>query len=75
MIRERGVRKLLLVTSNFHTARAFDLFRRELGPRVEVRAIAAPDRYFTPDGWWKNREGRKTMFFELSKTLAEKVGL
>ena len=36
--------------------------------------IAAPDQYFSPDGWWNNREGRKTFVIEWMKTVAEMVG-
>ena len=74
-LRKRGVRRLLIVTSDFHTRRAGKLFRKALGPDIEVRMIAAPDRHFTADGWWKDREGQKVLFFEGSKTIASFLGL
>jgi hypothetical protein len=37
--------------------------------------VAAPDLYFTPDGWWKNREGRKTFLLEWMKTVATWFGM
>jgi uncharacterized SAM-binding protein YcdF (DUF218 family) len=74
-LRKRGIRKLLLLTSNYHTRRAASTFRRALGPAVEIRAVAAPDPFFQPDSWWHNREGQKTLFYEYSKTLANWLGI
>ena len=74
-LRKRNIRKLLLVTSDYHTRRAGETFRRVLGSDVQVRTVAAPDPFFAPGSWWHNREGQKTVFFEYSKTLASWVGL
>lgn len=73
-LKRRGIRTLLLVTSNFHTARAARTFRREV-EGIRIIPVAAPDRYFTPDSWWRTREGQKTVFFEGSKTIADWIGL
>ena len=74
-LERRGIRTLLLVTSNFHTGRAFRTFRREMPEQIELLPVAAPDPYFAPDSWWHNREGQKTAFFELTKTVADWIGL
>ena len=74
-LERRGIGSVLLVTSNYHTARALRTFRRTLPERIEIFPIAAPDPYFTPVAWWHNREGQKTMFFEFSKTVADWIGL
>jgi uncharacterized SAM-binding protein YcdF (DUF218 family) len=74
-VEKRGIRKLLIVTSDFHTRRAGRVYRRTIPSSIEFRMVAAPDKYFVPDGWWRNREGRKTVFFEVSKTIADWVGL
>lgn len=73
-IERRGVRKLIVITSNYHTRRSAALFRASL-PGVEIIPIAAPDRYFVPERWWENRESRKTWFFEVAKTIAGGLGL
>lgn len=70
-----AIRSVLLVTSDFHTARAFRTFRKYMGQRLTFTSVAAPDRYFTPDGWWRHREGQQRVFFEVSKTLASWIGL
>jgi uncharacterized SAM-binding protein YcdF (DUF218 family) len=74
-LRRRGIHRLLIVSSDFHTNRAGKLFRKSLGPDFEIRMIAAPDRHFTPDGWWKDREGQKVFFYEWSKTIGTVFGL
>ena len=74
-LRKRNIRKLLLVTSNFHTRRAGRIFGQVLGPSVAIRTVAAGDPFFQPDSWWHNREGQKTLFYEYSKTLAGWLGL
>jgi uncharacterized SAM-binding protein YcdF (DUF218 family) len=73
-LRRRGVRRLLLVTSDFHTRRAGKLFRAAM-PDLEVVVVAAPDVNFSPGGWWTNREGRKTALYEWMKTVASWVHL
>ena len=73
-LRRRNVQKIDLVTSNFHTRRAGRTFR-SLAPGIEVHVVAAPDRYFTTNGWWKEREGRKTFLMEWMKTVGSWIGL
>jgi uncharacterized SAM-binding protein YcdF (DUF218 family) len=74
-IEKRKIWKLLIVTSNFHTRRAANVYRRTVPSKIEFRMIGAPDKYFVPDAWWRSREGQKTVFFEVSKTIADWVGL
>jgi uncharacterized SAM-binding protein YcdF (DUF218 family) len=73
-LRAHGIRKILLVTSNFHTRRATWLMRHE-NPGLEVHAIPAPDPYFTAGAWWKSRNGQKTFLLEWMKTVATRMGL
>lgn len=68
-LRELGLVSADIVTSNYHTRRARTDYAEE-APGLEFSMIAAPDQYFTPDGWWKTREGRKTFLLEWLKTLA-----
>jgi uncharacterized SAM-binding protein YcdF (DUF218 family) len=73
-LRKLHVHKIDLVTSNFHTRRAAKIFRSQ-APDMEVHVVAAPDRYFTPNGWWKEREGRKTFLMEWMKTVGAWFGM
>ena len=74
-LRKRAVHRVLIVTSNFHTRRAGNLFRGKPGADIDLRMIAARHPHFTPDGWWKDREGQKIFFFEWTKTIATLFGL
>ncbi len=74
VIRGMGIQRLIIVTSNFHTRRAGTIFRR-LAPDLTILMVAAPDKYFTADGWWHNREGQKTFVMEWEKTVANWIGL
>ena len=73
-LRRRGVRKLLIVTSDHHTRRAGATFRA-LGSDLDITVTATRDEFFTPEGWWKSRQGQKMVYFELSKTVAYWIGL
>jgi uncharacterized SAM-binding protein YcdF (DUF218 family) len=77
-LRRRNVRSFLLVTSDYHTARARRIFLaagRAMAGVPAMRMVAAPDEFFRPDSWWRNREGQKTVFFEWSKTVATALGI
>ena len=74
VIRRMGLKRIIIVTSNFHTRRAGAIFRR-LAPDLTILMVAAPDKYFTADGWWHGREGEKTFLMEWEKTVANWIGL
>ncbi|MGH9558174.1 MAG: YdcF family protein [Bryobacteraceae bacterium] len=73
-LRRLGAHSVLLVTSDYHTRRAGNVFR-SVAPDLTFYVVAARDPYFSAHGWWKNREGRKTFLIEWMKTLAESFGL
>jgi uncharacterized SAM-binding protein YcdF (DUF218 family) len=68
-LRRRGVHRFVLLTSDYHTHRSAGIYR-ETVPEIPFCVAAAPDPYFTAKTWWNNRESRKTVFFEWSKTIA-----
>ena len=77
-LRRRGVHSLILVTSNFHTARAARTFRAAVHAaqsNIGVRVVPAPDRYFHADSWWRGRESRKIALGEWGKTVAHALGM
>ena len=71
-LREMGVKRVILVTSNYHTRRVGNIFRRE-APDLDFIVVAAPDEFFKPDNWWHYREASKTFVYEWMKTVAEWV--
>lgn len=68
LAREQRWRRLLVVTSNYHTRRARYIFRNVVDPSIEVRIVAAPDAGFDPRRWWESRHGLKIYFLELVAT-------
>jgi len=77
-LRRRHVHRMLLVTSDYHTARArrtWAKVARQMGLPIEIRTVGAPDREFHPDSWWTSRQGQKIAFMEWSKTVAFAIGL
>lgn len=73
--RRRGAKKILVVTSNYHSRRASGSFRAEAGGDPEILVVAAPDRYFNPESWWKTRESQKILLLEYTKLAAYLFGL
>jgi uncharacterized SAM-binding protein YcdF (DUF218 family) len=67
---EMGAKRILVVTSTFHTRRAGKLFHR-VAPEFEVIVVASEDEYFRPDNWWKDRQAQKIFLLEWMKTVAE----
>lgn len=77
-LRRRGVKRLLLVTSNFHTRRATRIFRKyaaRLTPEISIHPVVAHDALFNPDHWWQSRPGQKTFLLEWTKTVTEPFGI
>lgn len=77
-LKQRNIHSFLLVTSNYHTARARRIYlsaEHERGGGPDLRVVASGDRFFTASNWWHNREGRKTVFMEWTKTLTSVFGI
>jgi len=70
ILKRRGLKEVILVTSNYHTARAKRIFVRAAGP-YGPHFLASPvnDGLFEPDGWWMRRRYAKTFVYEAIKTV------
>ncbi|RQD76086.1 MAG: YdcF family protein [Candidatus Syntrophonatronum acetioxidans] len=69
---EEGTNSVILVTSNYHSARSKIIFEKALeGLDREVEVISRPSRYdaFDPQGWWKDREDAKRVVMEYIKFI------
>ena len=67
--RRRGVKKLLVVTSDYHTNRAGKI-HKIVAPEMEIRTVGSLTKTFNPDSWWTNRASRKVWLMESLKTFA-----
>lgn len=57
-------KRVLIVTSNFHTRRAARIFHHVFKNSAHVRVVAAPDSGYNPASWWRSRSGVKLFFLE-----------
>src|SRR6516162_1736405 len=60
-----GWKKIIVVTSNYHTRRARFIYEHVLAPGTELRILATPDPAYDLNSWWRKREGVKTFFYEV----------
>jgi uncharacterized SAM-binding protein YcdF (DUF218 family) len=69
-VASHGWKKILLVTSNYHTRRAEYIYERTLPPGTQLRVISAPDTEYDPQSWWRTRDGLKIFFHEAGGYVA-----
>ena len=62
----RGVKRVLLVTSAYHSRRASIVFWL-FCPGIRFITIGAPGDLYHPDNWWEDAGSRKLFFSEWSK--------
>ncbi|HJR01501.1 MAG TPA: YdcF family protein [Methylomirabilota bacterium] len=68
--RDRGWRRLILVTSSFHTRRVQVIWRRESGGAIEARLATVPDECAAGDAWWRRRRCSEAVLHEYLGLLA-----
>jgi hypothetical protein len=62
-LQQAGAQSVLIVTSDFHTRRALDVFRREI-PAHLYSVAASHDNAQFGTNWWTHRQWAKTLFDE-----------
>ena len=62
-----SIRSVTIVTSAFHTGRAYWIFRTILPKDVEVRMAGAPEEGFSKSNWWQQENGLITVNNEFLK--------
>jgi len=64
-LKKNGYRSILLVTSKWHSKRAYLTFRSAL-KNDEIKIVMQPSKYdaFRPDAWWKSRNDTELVFDE-----------
>lgn len=67
---EPDIRRVIVVTSNFHARRARRIFRKVFRERgTQIWVDAADDARFEPRRWWEDREQRILFLRELASTV------
>jgi uncharacterized SAM-binding protein YcdF (DUF218 family) len=66
LISSRRWRRILLVTSNYHTRRSEYICERVFPQGTVLRVMAAPDSEYDPRTWWQSRPGMKIFLHELA---------
>lgn len=69
LIKTRGWKRVIVVTSNYHARRARFIYGRVLPPSVTFRVSGARDSEFDPTRWWETRQGQKLFMTELAGYL------
>lgn len=64
LMAQNGWKRILLVTSSYHTRRSRYICSRLLPPGTILRMGAARDSEYDPDNWWRTRDGEKIFFHE-----------
>jgi uncharacterized SAM-binding protein YcdF (DUF218 family) len=73
---QRGWRRLIVVTSKYHTRRSLYAFEREFrGSGVQIQVHATRFDTARPDAWWKHRADFRYVISEYQKLLAYRLGL
>lgn len=67
-LQREGAKSVLIVTSDFHTRRALDIFRHEL-PQYRFSIAAAHSEEGFATKWWTHRQWAKTFFDEWVRFL------
>ena len=72
----RGWKRLIVVTSKYHTRRARYAFERELeGSGITAQVRGSRHDEVRPDAWWKSRSDFRFVTWELQKLAAYRLGL
>lgn len=67
-LRRRKVRRVLLVTSAYHSRRA-DVVLRLFTSGIQLTSVPAPDSHYIPERWWDDPGSREIFFAEWCKLL------
>jgi uncharacterized SAM-binding protein YcdF (DUF218 family) len=69
LIRAKGWKRIIVVTSNYHARRTRFIYGRVLPSSVSFRVSGARDSQFDPSRWWETRMGQKLFLSELASYL------
>jgi uncharacterized SAM-binding protein YcdF (DUF218 family) len=64
----RNAKRVILVTSAYHSRRAYLVFRL-FCPGIRFLSVPAADPHYAPDTWWQKAASRDLFFSEVTKML------
>lgn len=67
-LQSMNVKSILVVTSEYHTRRTMEIFRKRL-PQYQLSFYGAQEPYFFGQKWWQRREWAKTTLAEWERYL------
>ena len=68
-LRRRRVKRVILVTSAYHSRRADIVVRLFCDNGIQYISVPAPDSFYSPDRWWDDPGSRKMFFSEWRKII------
>jgi uncharacterized SAM-binding protein YcdF (DUF218 family) len=66
LVKTKKWRRIIIVTSNYHTRRARYIFHRVFPQDIETRVASARDGDFDPERWWEKRKSTKELMREFA---------
>lgn len=70
IIKDKGYKSIILVTSPYHQRRTYELFKKEL-PEAKIINQSALDENWRKKGWWQNNVARFLTVGELGKMFIQ----
>jgi uncharacterized SAM-binding protein YcdF (DUF218 family) len=67
ILKRNGYSSLILVTSPYHSKRAFKIFKKIMGEEIKIISAPSEESWFRFDDWWKREKDRKSVLSEFSK--------
>lgn len=70
-LKKNGYKSILLVTSKWHSKRAYLTFKSALKKDEKITITCYPSRYdtFDPNAWWKNENDAELVFYEYVRLI------
>lgn len=67
VVKEKGLKSLTLVTSNYHIKRALAIFMKTMKKDVTIYPYSVDGPNFRPDSWWSDLNSLRLVFSEYYK--------
>ena len=69
IVERKGYTSVLVVTSKYHSRRAYLIFKDALKGKATVISVPSPYDSYNPEGWWKREKDMKRVIMEYQKLL------